>query len=71
MIPCKECITYAICKHKQQLRCDMVFYHMIRNYSNLNNDDFWKLIRQTLPRVQRLIPNTNGLIWECRNDNML
>lgn len=24
MIPCKECISYAICKHKQQIRCQLI-----------------------------------------------
>jgi len=62
MIPCEECIVFAICKHKSDITCDAMYQHMLVNYHNLSSQTFWKIIRKTLPEASRLIPETSGRI---------
>ncbi len=61
MIPCKECITYAICKQKSNIHCQELF-EFIHNKSVRYTSDMWKKVwmdefKQLFPNLINIHPN--------------
>ncbi len=42
-IPCKKCITLAICKMKINIKCPILNYHYI-SFLKKHDDDYYKII---------------------------
>lgn len=60
-IPCKECLKYPICKHKEGISCSLLFYYMVEYYHHLNAQDHWKFIKEFIPNAERLMPDENTM----------
>jgi len=59
-IPCKECIVYAICKNKHEVKCDMlntVAFNICTDQKSVAK--WWDLIHTYLPKLDR-IRNSEG-----------
>lgn len=49
-IPCKECISYAICKPKREIQCDILDSYTDEYWEN-NDENFWNSLRTILPNL--------------------
>ena len=62
MIPCKECLIYAICRNKKNISCSLLFnwmntecdkedvYKLLSNWKNIDNG-FDKIVYRRNSRV--------------------
>jgi len=64
-IPCKECILLAICRCKEEIKCDKFYDYSVDispRYTNdilinpLTIDDYWTHLRTILPQISRVVP---------------
>jgi hypothetical protein len=66
-IPCKNCITLAICRHRNRICCDILYKEAVRvgRMSQLKSEDCrQKLIHRWWVRLKRQLHNANCI----RND---
>lgn len=50
MIPCKECITYPVCRYKLYVDCDQFHEWLTSNQTDLN----LRIVKQLYPTVYRI-----------------
>jgi len=52
--PCKECISYAICKQRVIIECNVIYDYKKATYldSEEGNQKFWRSISRTLPSTK-------------------
>ncbi len=60
-IPCKLCISYAICKHKQIIKCNILNDWKCKQKDltiskGLNYDHYWKYVSDVLPTTVWIFP---------------
>lgn len=68
MMPCKKCISYAICKPKRVIYCDMLDSYAdvlldkyMQGYVDENsNTDFWSHLREVLPHLVSVISESGN-----------
>lgn len=49
MIPCKDCLVLAACKHKREINCDLLANWSVKG--QFVNKDYWKMVHSYLPKV--------------------
>ncbi len=50
MIPCKDCLVLAACKHKREINCDLLIdWSVIKE--RFHHKDYWKIVSMYLPKV--------------------
>lgn len=49
MIPCKDCLVLAICKHKREVKCDLLTDWSVEE--RFVDKGYWKTIHRYLPKV--------------------
>ena len=52
--PCKECISYAMCKQRIIIECDIIYDYKKATYPDdgEGNQKFWRLISRSLPSTK-------------------
>lgn len=68
LIPCKECIVYAICKNKKYICCEQLYdytVHISFNYLD-EIDEYWRHLKLTLPYITRVSSERRIIVREGR-----
>ena len=67
VVPCKTCISYAICVANELIICDLLWYGLNRSATNSYQERFWTAICEVLPNMNRVRWENNPYDAKSRN----
>ena len=67
MINCKECITYAICKHKQHINCDVLWKIFWDSDDSESHMDLFDKLESILPEATSIERAGFGIVVNKQN----
>ena len=67
VIPCKECISYAICISKELVICDLLWHDLEECSIQSYQEKLWTAMCEVLPNMDRVRWENNPYNLKSRN----